>query len=112
VTNSTPDQFGITPEARALAKAIIDDNDPAAVLALADWVAEQTNGRPVGRFSIAYVEKLEDTLLECRKVVRRVLSEYEDDSPIGQLTPQLIYLRDEIFKCEQMAKTVGREGPA
>lgn len=69
------DNLVITAEARALADAVLRD-DAVAAAALCDWIVENQQ-RPVGRLSVAYVERLEDLAREQKTVLKRIQREWE-----------------------------------
>ena len=59
-----------TVDMRAMAKAVLEEDDPEAALALADCVIENVNN-PGFRYSAAYIEKVEEVLREVKKFLNK-----------------------------------------
>jgi len=89
--------FELTPEAKALAQAALD-GDVFAVHVLTDWVVEQRQ-REVGRYSVAYVEYLENTINE----IKRLLKTRPNHKITDKALNRIYYL---CFNAERYAKAV------
>jgi len=62
---------------RAMAKAVLEEDDSEAALALADCVIENVNN-PGFRYSAAYIEQMEEVLREVRRVLVKSHGRYTD----------------------------------
>ena len=102
----------ITPDARALAKATLD-GDATAACALVDWVLENRSGtRPIKQ----YVEQLEDTLIELRRLLaagRRRAKAMEVDNTGLWLADffEVEQIEAALWRCVTLARECGRTGP-